>query len=107
MKIKNKIIALMISLIAMPTFALAKDGPYIGAKYAKIDVDYKTIDGVDLNQVFPTDFNALDLHVGYNLGNGFFEFGAGLFSSTENIKKPAKEQFFVSRFFFHFALIQF
>ena len=75
MKIRNKIIALMFSLIAMPTFALAKDGPYLGAKYAKIDVDYKKIDGVDLNQVFPTDFNALDLHVGYNLGNSFFEFG--------------------------------
>ena len=75
MKIRNKIIALMISLIAIPTFALAKDGPYLGAKYAKIDIDYKTIDGVDLNQVFPADFNALDLHVGYNLGSGFFEFG--------------------------------
>ena len=75
MKIRNKIIALMISLIAIPTFAVAKDGPYLGAKYAKIDVDYKTIDGVDLNKVFPTDFNALDLHVGYNLGNSFFEFG--------------------------------
>ena len=75
MKIKNKIIALMISLIAMPTFALAKDGPYAGAKYSKIDVDYKTVDGVNLNQVFPSDFNAWDLHLGYNLGNGFFELG--------------------------------
>jgi predicted porin len=75
MKIRNKIIALMISLIAIPTFALAKDGPYAGVKYAKIDVDYKTVDGVDLNRLFPTDFNAWDIHLGYNLGNGFFEFG--------------------------------
>ena len=44
MKIRNKIIALMISLIAIPTFAIAKDGPYLGAKYAKIDIDYKTSD---------------------------------------------------------------
>ena len=75
MTIKNKIIALMISLIAMPTFALAKDGPYIGAKAAKIDIDYKTFEGVDLNQVFPSDFDALDLHVGYNMGATFFELG--------------------------------
>lgn len=75
MKIKNKIIALMISLIAMPTLALAKDGPYIGAKAAKIDIDYKTFEGVDLNQVFPSDFDALDLHVGYNMGAAFFELG--------------------------------
>ena len=75
MKIRNKIIALMISLIAMPTFAIAKDGPYIGAKAAKIDIDYKTFEGVDLNQVFPSDFKALDLHLGYNLGSGFLEIG--------------------------------
>ena len=75
MKIRNKIVALMISLIAMPTFALAKDGPYIGAKYAKIDVDYKTVDGIDLNKLFAGKFNAYDLHLGYGVGNGFFEVG--------------------------------
>jgi hypothetical protein len=75
MKIRNKIIALMISLIAIPTFAIAKDGPYIGVKAAKIDIDYKTVDNVDLNKVFPGDFEALDLHLGYNLGSAFFELG--------------------------------
>jgi hypothetical protein len=65
MKIRNKIIALVISLIAIPTFALAKDGPYVGAKYAKIDVDYKTVDGIDLNKLFAGNFNAYDLHLGY------------------------------------------
>jgi hypothetical protein len=75
MKIRNKIIALMISLIAIPTFALAKDGPYVGAKYAKIDVDYKTVDGIDLNKLFAGNFNAYDLHLGYEVGNGFFEVG--------------------------------
>jgi hypothetical protein len=75
MKISNKIIALMISLIAMPTFAIAKDGPYVGAKYAKIDVDYETVDGIDLNKLFAGNFNAYDLHLGYGIGNGFFELG--------------------------------
>jgi hypothetical protein len=75
MKIRNKIIALMISLIAIPNFAIAKDGPYIGAKYAKIDVDYKTVDGIDLNKLFAGNFNAYDLHLGYEVGNGFFEVG--------------------------------
>jgi hypothetical protein len=75
MKIRNKIIALMISLIAIPTFAVAKDGPYVGAKYAKIDVDYKTVYGIDLNKLFAGNFNAYDLHLGYGIGNGFFELG--------------------------------
>ena len=40
MKIRNKIIALMISLIAMPTFALAqKSKVYAGAEYTKNKVD--------------------------------------------------------------------
>ena len=75
MKIRNKIIALMISLIAMPTFALAKDGAYIGLKPSKIKIDYKSIDGFDMNQVIETDFKTLDAHVGYNVENAFFEFG--------------------------------
>jgi hypothetical protein len=75
MKIRNKIIALIISLIAIPNFAIAKDGPYIGAKYAKIDVDYKIVDGIDLNKLFAGKFNAYDLHLGYGVGNGFFEVG--------------------------------
>ena len=65
----------MISLIAMPTFALAKDGAYIGLKPSKIKIDYKSIDGFDMNQVIETDFKTLDAHVGYNVGNAFFEFG--------------------------------
>jgi hypothetical protein len=75
MKIRNKIIALIISLIAIPTFALAKDGAYIGLKPSKIKIDYKSIDGFDMNQVIETDFKTLDAHVGYNVGNAFFEFG--------------------------------
>ncbi len=75
MKIKNKIIALMISLIAMPTFALAKDGFYAGAKLTKIDIDYNTVEGYDLNNFIPNDLNALDVHGGYNIGNGFIEVG--------------------------------
>jgi hypothetical protein len=75
MKIRNKIIALMISLIAIPSFAVAKDGPYFGVKASDIKVDYKTVDTINLNQLFPTDFRAYDAHLGYNIGNGFFEFG--------------------------------
>ena len=75
MKIRNKIIALMISLIAIPTFAIAKDGPYIGVKASSIKIDYKSIEGFDMNQVIETDFKTLDAHVGYNAGNAFFEFG--------------------------------
>ena len=75
MKIKNKIIALMISLIAMPTFALAKDAPYIGIKGSKIYVDFKTVEGIDLNNVYADEFNAVDVHAGYNFGNSFIELG--------------------------------
>jgi len=39
MKIKNKIIALMISLIAMPTFAYSQTKYYVGAEYAKNKID--------------------------------------------------------------------
>jgi len=73
MKIRNKIIAIMISLIAIPTFAIAKDGPYVGAKLTKIDLDFTSVEGFDLNTFIPTDFNALDIHGGYNIGNAFFE----------------------------------
>jgi hypothetical protein len=75
MKIRNKIIALMISLIAMPTFAVAKDGPYIGVKASSIKIDFITTDGFNLNSLVENDFKALDAHIGYNVGNGFFELG--------------------------------
>jgi hypothetical protein len=39
MKIRNKIIALVISLIAMPTFALAQKKTYFGAEYTWNSVD--------------------------------------------------------------------
>jgi len=75
MKIRNKIIALVISLIAMPTFALAKDGPYIGVKASSIKIDFITTDGFNLNNLVENDFKDLDAHIGYNVGNGFFELG--------------------------------
>jgi hypothetical protein len=39
MKIKNKIIALVISLIAIPTFAYSQAKYYVGAEYAKNKID--------------------------------------------------------------------
>ena len=39
MTIKNKIIALMISLIAMPTFAFSQAKYYVGAEYTKNKID--------------------------------------------------------------------
>jgi hypothetical protein len=39
MKIRNKIIALMISLIAIPTFAYSQAKYYVGAEYAKNKID--------------------------------------------------------------------
>ena len=39
MKIRNKIIALMISLIAMPTFAYSQAKYYVGAEYNKNKID--------------------------------------------------------------------
>ena len=83
MKIKNKIIALMISLIAMPTFALAKDGPYLGIKASNLKLNYDTIDGVDLNEIYDKKIRAYDYHIGYNTGSWFGEF-AYLKSETGN-----------------------
>jgi hypothetical protein len=39
MKIRNKIIALMISLIAIPTFAFSQAKYYVGAEYTKNKID--------------------------------------------------------------------
>jgi len=75
MKIRNKIIALMISLIAIPAFAIAKDGPYLGAQASQIKLDFKTVEGINLNQVYADKYNAVDFHVGYNLGDSFLELG--------------------------------
>ena len=75
MKIRNKIIALMISLIAMPTFALAKDGPYAGVKASNVKLDYSTVEGLNLNNVYDRNIRAYDYHIGYNTGNWFGEFG--------------------------------
>ena len=75
MKIRNKIIALMISLIAMPTFAIAKDGPYAGVKASNIKLDYSTVEGLNLNNVYDRNIRAYDYHIGYNTGNWFGEFG--------------------------------
>jgi hypothetical protein len=72
---KKKIMALIISLMFMPGLSVAQDGPYLGVKYDKINIDYKTVDGIDLNQIFGNKFDAYDFHAGYNLGNGFFEIG--------------------------------
>ena len=75
MKIRNKIIALMISLIAIPTFAIAKDGPYAGIKASNIKLDYSTVEGLNLNNVYDKNIRAYDYHIGYNTGNWFGEFG--------------------------------
>jgi hypothetical protein len=86
MKIRNKIIALMISLIAMPTFAIAKDGPYVGVKAANININYEKIDGVDIGLILPSEFNAWDFNIGYNLGNSFFELGYIKSNTEKRIK---------------------
>jgi len=70
---RNKIIALMISLMMMTNFAIAKDGPYLGAQLSKINIDYKTVEGIDLKELYADQFNALDLHAGYNFGDSFIE----------------------------------
>ena len=75
MKIRNKIIALVISLIAIPTFALAKDGPYAGVKASNVKLDYSTVEGLNLNNVYDRNIRAYDYHIGYNTGNWFGEFG--------------------------------
>jgi hypothetical protein len=75
MKIRNKIIALIISLIAIPTFALAKDGPYAGVKASNVKLDYSTVEGLNLNNVYDRNIRAYDYHIGYNTGNWFGEFG--------------------------------
>ena len=75
MKIRNKIVALMISLIAIPSFALAKDGPYAGVKASNVKLDYSTVEGLNLNNVYDRNIRAYDYHIGYNTGNWFGEFG--------------------------------
>jgi len=75
MKIRNKIVVLMISLIAIPSFALAKDGPYAGVKASNVKLDYSTVEGLNLNNVYDRNIRAYDYHIGYNTGNWFGEFG--------------------------------
>jgi len=83
-RFKNIIISLFFLLISIPTFALAKDGPYFGAKAGRINIDYKTVEGIDLNQVYTNKFNALDVHAGYNIGNSFID--AGYIKSSDGSK---------------------
>jgi hypothetical protein len=74
MKLRNKIIALMISLIAIPTFAFAqKNKVYVGAEYTKNTVDtgvsvgtatldekdngYALFIGTEVNKNFDVEFS--------------------------------------------------
>lgn len=69
---------ILISLIII-TFAnfsaFAEDGPYIGAKVSKLKVDYGSVEGIDLADVYANEFTTKDIFVGYNVGNAFFEVG--------------------------------
>ena len=69
----KKIILTLLAFSVWSLSAVAEDGFYGGVKYSKLKVDYSTIDGLDLNDVYEQDFNSLDYHVGYNMGNWFFE----------------------------------
>jgi hypothetical protein len=75
MKIRNKIIALMISLIAMPTFAYSQAKYYVGAEYTKNKIDTgisnisSTLDEEDngYSIFFGSPINkAFDVEVSYN-----------------------------------------
>jgi len=69
----KKILLTILAFSVLSFNAVAEDGFYGGVKYSKLKVDYSTIDGLDLNEVYESDFNAIDYHIGYNTGNWFYE----------------------------------
>ena len=70
----KKIITLL-TIIFFNFSAFADDGPYIGAKVSKLKIDYGSVEGIDLADVYADEFTAKDIFVGYNLGNAFLEIG--------------------------------
>ena len=52
--------------------ANAENRPYVGFTYKQLSVDRITIDGYDLNNFAPTNFNVMEIHIGFNLNKNFF-----------------------------------
>jgi hypothetical protein len=77
MKIRNKIIALMISLIAMPTFAIAQQiKPYVFLDYKRFSYGITTDDLQAINRSLISLGYSSSLSSTDNSGNGF-EIGGG------------------------------
>ena len=71
----KKLLAILISFSVFSFSAVAEDGPYIGFKPSKLKIEWSTVDGVDLDEVYADEHNVMDFHAGYNLGNYFIELG--------------------------------
>ena len=81
----KKISIIILSISVFLTQSLrADDGPYAGVKASKLQITFKSIEGVDLANIYEEDYNMLDYHVGYNISNSFFELG--YFDSSKESK---------------------
>ena len=71
----KKILISLLVTIFLNLNALAEDGPYIGAKASKLKIDYGSVEGIDLADVYADEFTTKDIFIGYTFGNAFFEVG--------------------------------
>ena len=69
---KLLLLILSISCLIMSNSNAADKSMYVGLKYSQINLDRSTIDGYDLNNFAPTEFNFYDVHVGYNIRSKIF-----------------------------------
>lgn len=84
----KKLLAILISFSVFSFSAVAEDGPYIGFKPSKLKIEWSTVEGIDLNDVYDDEYDVMDFHAGYNFGNYFVELGY-LDSSDEGLSGSA------------------
>jgi len=77
----KKMLIFVTTLMLCFTNAFSEDGPYVGFKPSKLKVEWSTVEGIDLNEVYDDEYDVMDLHLGYNIGNSFIELG--YFNSSE------------------------
>ena len=53
----------------------ASNSVYIGISSINFDIDYQSIEGVNLGLFYEEDFNAIEFYVGRNIGSNFIELG--------------------------------
>ena len=68
----KKVILFLVCCCIFSLSANADNKPYIGLKYQQLYLDRSLLNGYDLDNLAPTDFTILDIHIGINFNNNFY-----------------------------------